>query len=167
MLIKLHYNLTKRVLQTHGKNYTADKLFFFRLISPWDRHDTPLPVFFLRVMRCYKDMLASVYSNNSVHVWGSKEHRLLLTFLDLWIIKMPLATHSSCKLFLVLHLAPTSHFGRARSNHLRKVQIRCFLHKHLFFFSFSLPLSLSTPALTAPHFSKSACSIKTKPNKEL
>lgn len=56
---------------------------------------------------------------------------LLLTFLDPWIIKMPQAMHSSCKLFLVLHLAPTSHFGTARSDHLRKVQIRCFLHKHL------------------------------------
>ena len=103
----------------------------------------PLPGF----MRCYKEILASVHSNNSVHVWGSEEPRLLLTFLDPWIIKMPLAMHSSCKLFLVLHLAPTSHFGRARSDQLRKVQIRCFLHKHLF------PLSplLLMPTLISPN----------------
>lgn len=114
---------------------------------------------FLRFIQCYKEMLASVYSNNSVHVWGSEEYRLLLTFLDPWIIKMPLAMHSSRKLFLVLHLAPTFHIGSAGSDHLWKVQIRCFPHKHLF--------PVSSPALAAPDFSKSACSIKTKPNKEL
>lgn len=72
--------------------------------------------------------MASVHSNNSVHVWGS-EQRPSVAHVSRppWIIKMPRAMRSSCKLFLVLHLAPTSHFGRARLDHLGKVQIRCFL----------------------------------------
>lgn len=67
-----------------------------------------------------------------------------------WIIKMPLAMHYSCKLFLVLHLAPTSHFGRARPDQLRKkkVQIRCFLRKHLFPLS---PLLLLLPFIFFPN----------------
>lgn len=144
------------ILQTCGEHYTADRFIFWLISSHLWGQLTCL--FFPGVMWCYKEMLASVYSNNSVHVWSSEEHRLLLTFLDLWIIKMPLATHFSCKLFLVLHLTATSHFGRARSDHLRKVQIRCFLHKHLFFLFFPFTLFFSIPALAAPHFSKSAYS---------
>lgn len=114
----------------------------------WGHHNTwlPQPGF----MRCYGEMLASVHSDNSVCVWGSEELRLMLTFLDPRIIKRPLAVRSSCKPFLVLHLAPTYHFGSARSDRLRKVQIRCFLHKHLppppsLRSPLSLPLSFVNP----------------------
>lgn len=93
---------------------------------------------------------------------AQRRPRLLLTFLDPWIIKMPLAMRSSCKLFLVLHLGSNiSFWQRARSDRLRKVQIRCFFCTNTFF-------PPSTPALAAPHsFSKSVCSIKTNPNKGL
>lgn len=85
--------------------------------------------------------------------------RLLLTYLDPGIIKMPQAKCTprvSC--FLSYTCAPTT-FWQTTVRSPRKSPNKVF--------SAQTPFFRSTSALAAPHFSKSARSIKTKPNKEL
>lgn len=88
-------------------------------------------------------------------------------FKPLCIIKMPLATHSSCKLFHVSHLLSNISFWQSSVGSPQKSPNKVFCAETPFFSPPPPLLAFPLSALAAPHFSKSACSIKTTPNKEL
>lgn len=110
----------------------------------------PRPCGFMRLTR----PLASVRTHNSacLGLGGPPP----LHHLDPGIIKMPEAKGAPRR---GCFSSPTSHSGRERSDRSEKAQIRCFLHKHLFFFPPIFP-----PCIRPLVPSKSA--LETKPNKE-
>lgn len=131
------------------------------LRPPWHLATCLLPWF----MWCYETMLAYIHGDNSDHVSGSDEHRLLFTFQTSGSLKR---LWQRTPLYAVSCLTPNSNISLWQSTvgSPQKSPNKVFLHKHHFFLAL-LSHHNSAPSLASPHFSKSARSIKTKPNKEL